>query len=77
MSNTKLIANLTPAHLRPMTVHIPQTWTPDQALAVFELRDELREKLYARYGCKLRDLLAEQQGCFQFIESDASTDRPF
>ena len=27
------------------TVVIPTTWTPEQALAVFELIDDLREKL--------------------------------
>ena len=31
-----------PAHLRPLTVAIPSTWTPEEALAVFELIDELR-----------------------------------
>ena len=35
-----------PAHLRPMNVEIPATWTPEQALAVFELLDEIeRENL--------------------------------
>ena len=35
-----------PAHLRPVTVEIPVTWTPEQALAVFELLDGLREKIW-------------------------------
>ena len=34
-----------PDHLRPITVEIPVTWTAEQALAVWEMLDELREKL--------------------------------
>ena len=33
-----------PAHLRPIPVEIPATWTPEPALAVFELLDEIRDK---------------------------------
>jgi hypothetical protein len=50
-----------PAHLRPITVEIPATWTPEQALAVFDLFDELKEKIWAIYSCRLQDLLQEQQ----------------
>ena len=43
-----------PAHLRPIPVEIPATWTPEQALAVFDLLDEIRDKIWSRYGvdCK-------------------------
>jgi hypothetical protein len=50
-----------PDHLRPITVEIPLTWTAEQALAVWELLDELRQKIWTRYSCQLQDLLAEQQ----------------
>ena len=50
-----------PAHLRPIPVKIPATWTPEQALAVFELLDEIRDKIWSRYGGRLQDLLQEQQ----------------
>jgi len=50
-----------PDHLRPVTVDIPVTWTPEQALAVFDLLDELREKISTRYGNQLQELMAEQQ----------------
>ncbi len=52
-----------PSHLRPITVQIPVTWTADQALAVWQMLDELREKIWGRYSGQLRDLLAEQQSC--------------
>jgi DNA replication protein DnaC len=41
-------------------LEIPVTWTPEQALAVWEMLDELREKIWTRYSCELRDLLAEE-----------------
>jgi len=50
-----------PDHLRPITVEIPLTWTAEQALAVYQMLDELREKIWVRYSCQLQDLLAEQQ----------------
>ena len=42
-----------PAHLRPIPVEIPATWTPEQALAVFELLDEIRDKIWSRYGVSI------------------------
>ena len=50
-----------PHHLRPITVEIPVTWTAEQALAVWQMLDELREKIWTRYSCQLQDMLAEQQ----------------
>jgi hypothetical protein len=50
-----------PDHLRPITVEIPVTWTPEQALAVFDLLDELREKIWIRNGDQIQELMAEQQ----------------
>jgi hypothetical protein len=55
--------NTMPDHLRPITVEIPVTWTAEQALAVLEMLDELREKIWTRYSCQLQDLLAEEQRC--------------
>jgi hypothetical protein len=36
-----------PAHLRPVTVEISRFWPPEVALAVFELIDDLRDKILA------------------------------
>jgi hypothetical protein len=49
-----------PAHLRPLTVDIPRTWMPEEALAVFELIDDLRNKIWALYSDQLQALLCEQ-----------------
>lgn len=39
---------------------IPEDWSPEQALAVIELLDDLREVIYLRYQLQLQDLLREQ-----------------
>ena len=49
-----------PAHLRPMTIEIPRSWTPEQALAVFELIDDIRDKVWAIYACRIQEALREQ-----------------
>lgn len=49
-----------PEHLRPLSVEIPRSWTPEEALAVFELIDDLRDKVWALYNLQLQDLLREQ-----------------
>jgi hypothetical protein len=50
-----------PDHRRPITVEIPVIWTAEQALAVWEMLDQLREKIWAHYSDQLQDLLAEQR----------------
>ncbi|MGH7211344.1 MAG: hypothetical protein ACREF1_07785 [Acetobacteraceae bacterium] len=41
---------------------IPAYWTPEQALAVVELLDDLRERIWAHYDLQLLDLIqAEHQ----------------
>jgi len=49
-----------PAHLHPLAVQIPRTWTPEEALAVYELIDDLRGKIWAIYDYRLQTLLREQ-----------------
>jgi hypothetical protein len=44
------------------TVVIPTTWTPEQALAVFELLDDLRDRLWALHGSHIQHLLSQEQG---------------
>jgi hypothetical protein len=44
-----------PAHLCPLTVDIPRTWTPEEALIVFELIDDLRDKIWAIYDSQLQE----------------------
>lgn len=36
---------------------IPAYWTPEQALAVIDLLDDLRERIWAHYNIRLFDLI--------------------
>ena len=45
---------------RKIELAIPAYWSPEEALAVFDLIDGLRDKIWAHYGLQLRDLIAEQ-----------------
>jgi hypothetical protein len=62
-----------PDHLRPITIEIPVTWTAEQALAVWETLDQMREKIWARYRCQLQELLAEQRGYSAVNYSDVGS----
>ena len=62
-----------PDHLRPITVEIPVTWTAEQALAIWEMLDQLREKIWTRYGCQPQDLLATEQRCPDVDNGDAGS----
>jgi hypothetical protein len=42
-----------------ISLKIPATWTPEQALAVVELLDDLRDKIWAHYGLRLLDEFRE------------------
>jgi hypothetical protein len=50
-----------PAHLAPISVEIPATWSDEQALAVFELLDELKDRIWGRYGCRLQEQILYQR----------------
>jgi hypothetical protein len=63
-------------HLRPLTLEIPATWTPEEALAVFELIDELRDKICALYNHQLQALLQQQRTNREAGESDDAGDEP-
>ena len=52
-----------PAHLRPLSIDIPRTWTPEQALALLELIDDLRDKVWTLYADQIQALLREQRVC--------------
>lgn len=45
---------------RTIPLGIPTDWTPEQALAVFEILDDIREKIWAYYRQPISDLLRQQ-----------------
>lgn len=58
---------------------IQENWSPEQALAVVELLDDLREVIWAHYQIPLQSLLREQR-CSQLTSESKNineTDPPF
>ena len=58
----------------PAPLNIPAYWTPEQAFAVFELLDDLRERIMAHYDVQLIDLYREQQRSGAIEQPDAADD---
>jgi hypothetical protein len=61
-----------------VSVLIPASWTPEQALAVLELLNDLRDALWAIHGCHIQDLLQQEQGfaARHFQPSEPNNDDP-
>ena len=43
--------------LKPVLLEIPDHWTPETALAVFELINDLRDQIWSRYAIDIQDEL--------------------
>jgi hypothetical protein len=67
-----------PVHARPITVEISRFWSPEEALAVFELIEDIRDKILELHGERLREALKDQRGHGGSDESGdaAEHDRP-
>jgi hypothetical protein len=57
-------------------LEIPAYWTPEQAFAVVELLDDLRERIWAHYSAQLLDQYREQYGPANSHHTDDATDNP-
>jgi hypothetical protein len=42
-------------------LEIPTYWTPEQAIAVYEIVDDLRERIWSIYQTNLQDLMQQQR----------------
>ena len=49
-------------------------WSPEQAVAVFEILDELREYVWARYGVQIQQVLCNERGTAARAADDISID---
>ena len=60
----------------PLTIplEIPAYWTPEQAFAVVELLDDLRDLIWAHYDVKLLGQYREQYGPADSDHTDDTTD---
>jgi len=57
---------------------IPDDWTPEQALAVFELIDELRDTIATKYQLQLMEQLRSERESFDSNnQGDYDHDNPF
>lgn len=50
----------TRASLKPVRLEIPDHWTPETAFAVFELINDLRDKIWSRDAIDIQDALRRQ-----------------
>ena len=46
---------------RCRTINLPTYWSPEQAAAVFELLDELRDHVLGHYGLEIQEFLREDR----------------
>lgn len=49
---------------------IDSDWTPEQALAVVELLDDLRDRILLHYQLSIMELMREDRGCGPFDDLD-------
>ena len=45
----------------PGSIALPTDWSPEQAVAVFEILDELRERIWAHYGLQIQQVLRDER----------------
>jgi len=64
---------------RGLAFILPDDWTPEQALAVVELLDDLRERIWTHYEIGLHEVLRDQRTAFPTTDpaNANSTDPPF
>ena len=43
------------------SITLPTHWSPEQAVAVFEILDELREHIWARYGLQIQQVFRDER----------------
>ena len=43
------------------SITLPTHWSPEQAVAVFEILDNLREHVWARYGLQIQQVLRDER----------------
>lgn len=47
--------------MKRQTLNVPTHWTPEQASAVFEILDELRDRLWGLYGPQIQQAMREDR----------------
>jgi hypothetical protein len=55
---------------------IPADWSADQALATFELLNDLMERIWTRYASDIQALIRQQQCSDSSFSDDSDPDHP-
>ena len=53
--------DFTPHRVAAGSITLPTHWSPEQAAAVFEILDDLREHVWARYGLQIQQVLRDER----------------
>ena len=56
------------------SITLPTRWTPEQAVAVFEILDELREHVWARYSVQIQQVLRDERSTADPAAGDIDID---
>jgi len=51
---------------------IEHDWTPEQALAVFEVLQDLQDRIFAHYQLPIMELMREERGITSFDDLDTT-----
>jgi len=63
--------------LKPVLLEIPDHWTPETALAVFELINDLRDQIWSRYATDIQGELRRQLSQPDTDANDAAPEQDF
>ena len=55
---------------------IPVDWSAEQALATFELLNDLMERIWTRYALDIQALIRQQQCSGPSLSDDSDPDKP-
>jgi hypothetical protein len=56
------------------SITLPTHWSPEQAVAVFEILDDLREHVWARYGPQIQQVLRDERSTAIAVAGDIAID---
>ena len=56
------------------SITLPTHWSPEQAVAVFEILDELREHVWARYSVQIQQVLRDERSTADPAAGDIDID---
>jgi hypothetical protein len=65
-----------PRFYRERSPIIPDDWSAEQALATFELLNDLMERIWTRYACNIQALIRQQQSPDPGPPDDSDPNKP-